>query len=84
MRIVHNIQEVETMEYMEGNMPSIYASFDNKKIEYQSPMIEMEGKIDNHPIEISIDSRAIDSYINSNIIERFHLKRSKHNKYWLV
>jgi hypothetical protein len=47
MRIDHNIKKVEIMEDMGGNMPSIYASLNNKKAEYQSPMIEVEGKIDN-------------------------------------
>jgi hypothetical protein len=47
-------------------------------------MIEVEGKINNHPIASLIDSGTSHSYINSNIIERFHLQRSKHNKYWLV
>jgi hypothetical protein len=47
-------------------------------------MIEVEGKIDNHPIEILIDSGASHSYINSNIVEIFHLQRSKHKKSWLV
>jgi hypothetical protein len=59
MRIVHNIQEVETMEYMGGNMPRIYAAFDNKQEKYQSSMIEVEGNINNHPIEILINSGAI-------------------------
>jgi predicted aspartyl protease len=84
MRIVHNIQEVETMKDMGGSMPKIYASLDNKKVEYQSPMIEVEGKIDNQPIAILIDSGASHSYINANIVEIFHLQRSKHKKYWLV
>ena len=47
-------------------------------------MIEVEGKIDNHPIAILIDSGASHSYINSNIVEIFHFQRTKHNKYWLV
>jgi hypothetical protein len=47
-------------------------------------MIEVEGKIDNHPIAILIDSRAIHSYINPNLIEIFHLQRRKHEKSWLV
>jgi hypothetical protein len=47
MRIVHDIQEDEIVEDMGGSMPRIYASLDNKKEEYQSPMIEVEGKIDN-------------------------------------
>jgi predicted aspartyl protease len=65
-------------------MPRIYAALNNKQVEYQSPMIEVEGKIDNHPIAILIDSGASHSYINSNIVKRFHLQRSKHKKYWLV
>jgi hypothetical protein len=83
MRIFHNIQEVETMEDMGGSMPRIYASLDNKQAEYQSPMIEVEGNIDNQPITILIDYGASDSYINSNIIKRFHLQRSRHKKYLL-
>jgi predicted aspartyl protease len=47
-------------------------------------MIEVEGKIDNQPIEILIDSGASHSCINANIVERFHLQRSKHKKSWLV
>jgi len=84
IRIVHNIQEVETVEDMGRNMPRIYASLENKQTEYQSPMIEVEGKIDNQHIEILIDYGARHSYINSNIVEIFHLQRSKHKKSWLV
>ena len=47
-------------------------------------MIEGESKIDNHPIAILIDSEATHSYINDNIVEIFHLQRSKNKKYWLV
>jgi hypothetical protein len=42
-------------------------------IEYQSPMIEVEGKINNDPIAILIDSGASHSFIRSNFIEIFHL-----------
>jgi hypothetical protein len=84
MRTIHNIQEAETMEDMGGNMPRIYAALDNKQAEYQSPMIEVEGKIDNQRITILIDYGASHSYINANIVERFHLQRSKQNKSWLV
>jgi predicted aspartyl protease len=47
-------------------------------------MIEVEGNIDNQPITILIDYGASHSYINSNIVEIFHLQRSKHKKSWLV
>jgi hypothetical protein len=68
---------------MGGDMPRIYASLDSKKDEYQTPMIEVEGNIENHPITILIDYGASHSYINFNIIEIFHLQRNKHKKSWL-
>jgi hypothetical protein len=71
------------MEDMGGSMIMIYVVLDNLTEKYQSPMIEVEGKINNHPITILIDFLDSHSYINSNIIEIFHLWRSKHNKYWL-
>jgi hypothetical protein len=74
MRIFHNIQKAETLKDMGGSMPRIYASLDEKKEEYQSPMIKVEGNIYNHPIEILIDYGASHSYINANIVEIFHLQ----------
>jgi hypothetical protein len=50
MKIVHNIQEVEIVEGTEESMPNIYAALDNKQAQYQSPVIEVKGKIDSHPI----------------------------------
>jgi hypothetical protein len=50
MRTVHNIQEDEKVEDMGGNIPRIYAALEKKQAKYQSPMIEVEGKIDNQPI----------------------------------
>jgi hypothetical protein len=84
MRNDHNIQDDETMGDMGGSMTRIYATLDNKHEEYQSPMIEVEGKIDNQPIAILIDFGASHSYINDNNVEGFHLQRSKHKKSWLV
>jgi hypothetical protein len=60
------------MKDMGASMPRIYVSLDNKQVEYQSPIIEVEGKIANQPITILIDSKASHSYINANIVEIFH------------
>jgi hypothetical protein len=84
MRIVHNIQEDKTIEDMGGNMPIIYATLENKQEEYKSPMIKVEGKINNQPITILIDYGASHSYINANIVEIFHLQISKNKNSWLV
>jgi hypothetical protein len=39
VRIVHNVQQDETMEDMGSRMPRIYAALDNKQEEFQSHMI---------------------------------------------
>jgi hypothetical protein len=35
VRVVHNVQQVEIMEDMGSILPRIYASLDNKQVEYQ-------------------------------------------------
>jgi hypothetical protein len=47
-------------------------------------MIEVEGKINDQPIVILIDSRDRHSYIDPNLVESFLLQICKHGKYWLV
>jgi hypothetical protein len=49
---MHNIQEDTTVE----DMGRIYATLDDRQAEYQSNMIEVEGKIINQPLSILIDS----------------------------
>jgi hypothetical protein len=55
MMTIHNIQEADIVEDMGRSMQRIYVSLENKKADYQSHMIEVEGKINNHPIAILID-----------------------------
>lgn len=43
----------------------------------------VEGKIIEQPIAILIDLGASHSYIAPDLLERFHLKTSKHDKSWL-
>jgi hypothetical protein len=59
-------------------------ALDDRQEEYQSHMIEVEGMIDNYSIAILIDSRAIHSYIDRNMVDRFKLKRCNNEKSWLV
>jgi hypothetical protein len=83
-RNVHNVQGVETVGDMGRNVPRIYATLENKKEEYQSHMIEVEGMINNQTITILIDSGSSHSYINPKMVENFHFPRSKNGKSWLV
>ena len=57
-RIVHTVQQAETVEDMGSKMPRIYAALDNKQAKFQSHMIEVEGMINNRPLVILIDSGA--------------------------
>jgi hypothetical protein len=41
VRIVHNVQQLETMEDMGRSVPRIYAALDNKQVDFQSHMIEV-------------------------------------------
>ena len=84
MRTMHNIQEVDTVDDMGRTMLRIYVALDNRQSDYQSHMIEVEGKIDNQPIAILIDFGASHSYIDPKLIEIFKLKKCKHEMSWLV
>jgi len=54
VRIVHNVKQDEIMEDIGRNVRRIYVALDNKKEEYQSHMIEVEGMINNQTIAILI------------------------------
>jgi hypothetical protein len=84
MRVVHNVQQDETVEDMGSIIPRIYVDLDNKQDEFQSHIIEVEGMINNQPFTILIDSGASHSYVDPRVVEIFHLLRRKHEKYWLV
>jgi hypothetical protein len=47
-------------------------------------MIEVESKIIDQPIAILIDPKESHSYIALDLVERFHFKKSMHEKSWLV
>jgi hypothetical protein len=65
-------------------VPRIYAALDNKKVEYQSHMIEVEGMINNQNLVILIDIGASHSYIDRKVVEILQFTRRKHGKSWLV
>jgi hypothetical protein len=72
------------VEDMGSRMPKIYVALDNKQVEFQSHMIEVEGMINNRPLIILIDSGASHSYVDPRLVEILRLSRRKHEKSWLV
>jgi hypothetical protein len=77
---MHNIQEATTFE----DMGKIYAALHDRQAEYQSNLIEVEGKIINKPVDILIDSGKIHCYIDPKIVDRLHLEKSKLGKASLI
>jgi hypothetical protein len=53
---------------MGKNVPRIYAALDNKQVEFQSHMIEVEGKFNDQLISILIDLGSIHSYLYPNMV----------------
>jgi hypothetical protein len=81
MKTMHNINQEETVEDVGRIMLRIYTTLDNRQTNYQSQMIEVEGKINNQPIAILIDSGSSHSYIYPILVEIFKLKKCKHEKF---
>jgi hypothetical protein len=84
VRVVHNVQQARTLEDMGRRVLRIYASLENKQVEFQSHMIEVEGKINNQTIAILIDLGASHSYLDPKMVDIFHFPRSKLGKPWMV
>ena len=55
IKTAHSAQQTETIEDMGISVHRIYVALNNKQADFQSHMIEVKGKLNNHPIVILID-----------------------------
>jgi hypothetical protein len=65
-------------------MPQIYVALDNRQVDHQASVVEMEGMISNHLVSILIDPGSNLSYVSPQILEKCKLQQVKHVKSWLV
>ena len=65
-------------------MPRINAALENKQADYQTSMVEVEGKINQTPISILVDLGASLSYISPNLVEKYKLRVENFASSWLV
>ena len=65
-------------------MPRINAALENRQEDYQTSMVEVEGKINQIPISILIDQGDSLSYISPNLVEKCKLQVEKFTSSWLV
>ena len=66
------------------NMPRINAALENRQVDYQTSMVEVEGKIKQTPIAILIDRGANLSYISPKLVEKCKLSIENFGSSWLV
>ena len=65
-------------------MPRINAALENQQADYQTSMVEVEGKINQILISILIDPGASLSYISPNLVENCKIPLEKFASSWLV
>jgi len=77
------LEEASTVQDM-ARRPRICFALDNKKLDHQASIIEVEGMIFSRPISILINLGACKSYVDPKIVEQCKLKKSKYKQSWLV
>ena len=65
-------------------MPRLNAVLENRQAEYQIPMVEVEGMINQAPIDFLIDPGARLNYVSPKLVEKCKLPVEKFENSWLV
>ena len=73
-----------TVGDLERTMPKINATLENRQADYQTSMVEVEGKLNQIPISILIDLGDSLSYISPDLVEKCKLSVDNFAKSWLV
>ena len=73
-----------TVGELARTMPRINATLENRQADYQTSMVEVEGKINQTPIAFLIDPGASLSYISPNLVEKCKLPVEKFVSSWLI
>ena len=84
VRKSHNIQGVETMGQVVRTIPRIYVALEDCQEDYQSTVVEFEGKIAKQFVFILIDPGSTHSYVSPKIVDICAFKKLNHCKSWLV
>ena len=67
---IHMVQEEMIVGDLARTMPRINAALENRQADYQTSMVEVEGKLNQIPISIIIDPGASLSYISPDLVEK--------------
>ena len=70
---IYSSQESQTIGDVSQSIPWIYAAVDNRQVEHQSSIIEMEGKLHDQVVYILIDIGSNYSYISPDLVDKCFL-----------
>ena len=70
---IHIVQEEMTVGDLARGMPRINVALENSQDDYQTSMVEVEGKLNQTPISILIDPGASLSYVSPSLVEKCNL-----------
>ena len=65
-------------------MPRINATLENRQVDHQTSMVEVQGMIQNRYVSIPIDPSASLNYVSPSIVEKCNLFLKKFEKSWMV
>ena len=82
--MLHNLQEASTVGEIGKNYQKIHAALEDRQVDHQSTIVEIEGIISNHTLAILIDPGSTLSYITPRMMELCQLTKVRHVKPWLV
>jgi hypothetical protein len=72
-RRVYNMQEATTIDDVARCKPQMYTTLDNRKVDHQGLVVDMEGMISNHLVSILIDPSSNWSYVAPQIVGKCKL-----------
>ena len=70
---IHTVQEEMTVGDLARGMSRINVALKNRQVDYQTSMVEVEGKLNQTPIAILIDAGDSLSYVSPSLVETYKL-----------
>ena len=75
-----NIQEAEIVGQVPRTVPRIYAVLEDRQVDHQSTVVEVEGKVAEQSVSILIDPGSTHSCITPKITDICAFKKLNHRK----
>ena len=81
---IYSVREAQTIEDVDQSIPCIYITLDNKHVDHQESIIEMEGELCDQVVSILIDHGSNYSYVSLDLVDKCGLNKEVNAKSWLV